>query len=291
MWGDSYTMRSSKVVKILSPNDIYKPHLYLDNGDTVLFGDIIQKVEESFIDDGLQKQTTDERTWRPSSEYEFIPSEDKKAFRKSISRDSDRFKSFLATARKVAEAHLKKKSCESSTSSGESSNSDESSGESSDSDESSDSEDSINLGLNKMEDINGLILGPKCSQECFMSNKKCHHQKEQVTINNSGDFLAFNATWWHHGYFNHVTELTYFTAQLFCVPSRQLQSTERVHRHTTRLQNYIVGHLDEAIVCSLTIDLVAKRDNNDDHSFSVKKFPPTKKFLGKGIDKSKNRYV
>jgi len=136
-----------------------------------------------------------------------------------------------------------------------------------------------------------LILGPKCSQECFLSEKKCHHKKEQVAVNKSGDYLAFNATWWHHGYFNHVTEFTYFTAQLFCVPSRQLQCTQRVHRTTTRLDKYVVGHLDEAVVSGLTRDLVSKWDNNDDHGFSVKKFPPTKEFLGKGIDKTKNRYI
>jgi hypothetical protein len=80
-------------VKILSAKEIYEPHLYLDNGDTVHFSDIIQKVEESI---------TDDRPLRFSSEYDCIPSEeDKKAYRKSISRDSDRFKSLVATARKV----------------------------------------------------------------------------------------------------------------------------------------------------------------------------------------------
>jgi hypothetical protein len=45
VWGDDSTKRSSKMVKILSAKEIYEPHLYLDNGDTVHFGDIIQKVE------------------------------------------------------------------------------------------------------------------------------------------------------------------------------------------------------------------------------------------------------
>jgi hypothetical protein len=81
------------VVKILSAQEIYEAHLCLDNGDTVQFGDIIQKVEESI---------TDERPWRPSSEYDCIPSEEKKGYRKSICRDSDRFKSLVASVRKVA---------------------------------------------------------------------------------------------------------------------------------------------------------------------------------------------
>ena len=70
VWGDESTKRSSTVVKILSAQEIYEAHLCLDNGDTVQLGDIIQKVEESI---------TDERPWRPSSEYDCIPSEEKKA--------------------------------------------------------------------------------------------------------------------------------------------------------------------------------------------------------------------
>jgi hypothetical protein len=80
------------VVKILSAQEMYEPHLCLDNGDTIQFGDIIQKVEEPI---------TDGSPWRPTSEYVCIPSEDKKGYRKSISRDSDRFKSLVATVRKV----------------------------------------------------------------------------------------------------------------------------------------------------------------------------------------------
>jgi hypothetical protein len=109
-------------------------------------------------------------------------------------------------------------------------------------------------------------------------------------VNSPDQYLAFNATWWHYGYFIHVTKLTYFTAQLFCVPSRQLQSTECIHRNSTSLQNYIIGHLNDAIVGGLTRDLMTKWDDNNDNGFSAKKFSPTKKFLDKGIDKTKNRY-
>ena len=61
VWGDNSMMRCSKVVKILLAKDMYKPHLFLDNWDTVHFGDIIQQVEESFSDDGNQKQIMVER--------------------------------------------------------------------------------------------------------------------------------------------------------------------------------------------------------------------------------------
>ncbi len=275
VWGEDTTMRCSKVLQILSAKDMYEPHLFLDNGDTVHFGDIIQKVEESFIVDGNQKQITVERPWRSLSEYDCIPSDDKKAYRKSISRDSDRFMSLANTACKVAEEtfFLGKKKRESGS-------------ESSDSDESS-----ISLVQNRMEDSNGIILGPKCSQQCFISRKKCHHKKEQAMVNSPGQYLVLNATWWHHGYFIHVTELMYFTVQLCCVPSHQLQSTERIHRNSTRLQNYNMGHLDDAIVGELTRDLMTKWDDNNDNGFLAMKFPPTKKFLDKEINKTKNRYI
>jgi hypothetical protein len=95
VWGDESTKRSSTVVKILSAQEIYEPHLCLDNGDTVQFGDIIQKVEEPI---------TDGSCWRASSGYVCIPSQDKKGYCKSISRDSDRFKSLVSTVCKVAAA-------------------------------------------------------------------------------------------------------------------------------------------------------------------------------------------
>jgi len=305
-------------VKIEPAKDMYEPHLHLENGDTVLFGSMIQNVKESIDDNGTKNtHTKNERGhWRGSDLYDCKPSEDTNAYRRSITRDSDVFKKIRDSARKIVEeselqgeknnetAFRRKESDTSSestksvivglSSSGSDSSYNDSSGsDSSNSDDSSD-EDYSNVPTELTstdKDSNGLILGPKCSQECFLSKKKCHHKKEQVAMNKSGDYLAFNATWWHHGYFNHVTEFTYFTAQLFCVPSRQLQCTQRVHRTTTRLQKYVVGHLNEAIVSGLTRDLVSKWDDNDDHGFSVKKFPPTKEFLGKGIDKTKNRYI
>ena len=275
-------MRSSKVVKILSAKTLYEPHIYLENGDTVVFGSKIQRVVETYSTDGSLKNTIHGR-WRSSSSYDFKQSEDKTAFRKSITRDSDMFKKIAASARKIVEDREKK------TETGSiSKDSDTSSADS----ESSESDFFNDLPKhNCKEDSNGLILGPKCSQECFISIKKCNHKKEQVSVNETEEFLAFNATWWHHGYFTHSTELTYFTAQLFCVPSRQMQCTERVRRNTTILQNYIVGRLDEEVVSGLTRDLVTKWDDNDKHGYSVKKFPPTNKFLGKGIDKTKNRYI
>ena len=59
-------------------------------------------MEESFSDDGTRKQTVMKR-WRDSNLYDFIPSEDKKAYLKSITRHSDTFKRIVATTRKVVE--------------------------------------------------------------------------------------------------------------------------------------------------------------------------------------------
>jgi hypothetical protein len=270
VWGDDSTMRCGTVVKILSAKDIYEPHLHLDNGDTVHFGEKIRRLEET-------GEEYIERPWRFTNSYDFIPSEEKRAYRKSITRDSNTFKKIVDNVRKVAEEALLgyKNNSKSSLEHCERSNSDES-GKSL---------------LPTMEDRNGLILAPKCSEQCFNSYKKCHHKKEQLTVNKPGEYVAFNAIWWHHGYFIHVTECTYYTAQLFCVPSRELQSNTRTQRKTTRLEKYVIGKLNEDMVSELTHDLVTKWDDNDDRGYSVEKYPPSKKFQEQPIDKCKNRHI
>jgi hypothetical protein len=70
-----------------------------------------------------------------------------------------------------------------------------------------------------------------------------------------------------------------------------MQSCTRAQRKTTRLDNYIVGHVDESVFRGLTRDLVSKWDDNDDHGYSADKYPPSKKFQQQPIDKSKNRHI
>ncbi len=92
-------MRYGKVVKVVTANEIYQPHIYLDNGDTVYWGDAIRKVEK----DGITKQFI-EGPWRLSNFlYDYVPSEDKVAYRRSLTRDSNMFKSIQASARKIFE--------------------------------------------------------------------------------------------------------------------------------------------------------------------------------------------
>ena len=97
-WGDDSTMRKSTIVKILSPDDIYEPHLYLDNGDTVNYGDKIQRVEEKTSEDGITKQPV-YKPWTLSNKYRFIPSEDEDAYQRSKTRKSDAFKGLIAKAK------------------------------------------------------------------------------------------------------------------------------------------------------------------------------------------------
>ena len=313
VWGEASTMRYGKVVKVITANEIYQPHIYLDNGDTVYWGDAIRKVEK----DRITKQVI-EGPWRSSNLYDYVPSEDKVAYRKSLTRDSNTFKSIEASARRSFEENgfVGNQTSKSTLASNESSDSeyvpseDEISdwkslpreSKSSDSDyvssedeiisrKSSHSDEITELGDNKTKDNNGLILGPKCSQQCFIGHIKCHHKKQEVSINTPGDYVGFDATMWHHGFFVHVTECTYYTAQLFCVPSHQMQSCTRGQRKTTRLDNYIVGHVDESVFRGLTRDLVSKWDDNDDHGYSADKYPPSKKFQQQPIDKSKNRHI
>ncbi len=53
VWGDDSTMQCSKVVKILSAKEIYEPHLYLENGDTVLFGSKFREWKKPSVTMGL----------------------------------------------------------------------------------------------------------------------------------------------------------------------------------------------------------------------------------------------
>ena len=56
VWAEAFTMRYGKVVKVVPANEIYQPHLYLNNGDTVYWGDAIRKLKETINDDGITKQ-------------------------------------------------------------------------------------------------------------------------------------------------------------------------------------------------------------------------------------------
>ena len=105
VWGDDSTMRCGTVVKILPAKELYEPHLYLDNGDTVHFCEKIRRVEESMSDDGITKQSI-HGLWRFTSSYDYIPSEDKNSYHKSLTRDSNMFKKIVDTACKVAEATI-----------------------------------------------------------------------------------------------------------------------------------------------------------------------------------------
>lgn len=72
VWGEASTMIYGKVVKVLSAKELYQPHLYLDNGDTVHWGDVIRRVKETINDDGITKQSI-EGSWRLSSLYDYLP--------------------------------------------------------------------------------------------------------------------------------------------------------------------------------------------------------------------------
>ena len=65
-WGEDSTMRRLTVVKILSPTEMYDPHLLLANGDTVQYGAKISRVKEKFSEDGVTKQFVN-MPWRASN--------------------------------------------------------------------------------------------------------------------------------------------------------------------------------------------------------------------------------
>ena len=87
------------MVKILSPNEFYEPHIYLDNGDTIYFGDKIQKFEESSSESSTKPIV--KMPWQASNNYKYSQATDENAYQKSFTRHSDMFKSIVNSVRNI----------------------------------------------------------------------------------------------------------------------------------------------------------------------------------------------
>jgi hypothetical protein len=65
----------------------------------------------------------------------------------------------------------------------------------------------------------GLNFAPKCDNFCFTRKTVCDHIKNNVLINNLGDYVVFPSKCFHQGYFNSDSDMVYVTCQLFARPS------------------------------------------------------------------------
>ena len=64
-----------------------------------------------------------------------------------------------------------------------------------------------------------LIFAPKCNNFCFTRKTACDHIKNNVPINNLGNYVIFPSNCFHQGYYNSDSDIVYVTAQLFARPT------------------------------------------------------------------------
>jgi hypothetical protein len=61
----------------------------------------------------------------------------------------------------------------------------------------------------------GLNFAPKCDNFCFTKKTVCDHIKNNVPINNLGDYVVFPSNCFHQGHFNSDSDMVYITGKLF----------------------------------------------------------------------------
>ena len=140
-------------------------------------------------------------------------------------------------------------------------------------------------------DGNGIIFAPMCKNEidrkCFASDNKkiCEHDVNAIELDTVGDFVVFPSRLYHRGYYKIASNMTYYTAQLFCKNADNQNAWQNVTRAVNK--NIIQGNLQESWLTQLTQDICI----NWDTTYSVDVFPPAKAFDGETIDRTKNRHI
>jgi hypothetical protein len=82
-----------------------------------------------------------------------------------------------------------------------------------------------------------------------------------------------------------ASNMTYYTAQLFCKISDNPEAWQNVTRKVNQMT--IQGRVEESWLAQLTQDIC----HNWDTTYSVNKFQPAKAFDGDKIDATKNRHI
>lgn len=142
--------------------------------------------------------------------------------------------------------------------------------------------------LSRPKDRTGLMMAPNCNSGCFLTaDNECDHDMFRLDLTKVGDYCAFPALWWHHGYYMVDSGKTFYTAQLFATPKSDRGAKTRLTRNNTKHQNYEAGNIEESQLTNLTQDLF----DNWDTTYSADKFPPAKKFQGIKVDRGKNRHI
>ena len=80
-----------------------------------------------------------------------------------------------------------------------------------------------------------LILPPSVTIFCFTRKAVCDHIKNNVPINNLGDYVVFSSNCFHQGYFNSDSDMVYVTAQLFGRSTIGIAYDQLTRSHTKQL--------------------------------------------------------
>jgi len=131
----------------------------------------------------------------------------------------------------------------------------------------------------------GLNFAPKCNNFCFTSRTVCDHIKNNVPINNLGDYVLFPSKCFHQGYFNSNVDMVFVTAQLFARPTISIASDQLTRSHTKKL-DFIRNNLNNETVTALSNDIL----QNWNTTYSLERFGPCKNFDGP-VDKASNRQI
>ena len=92
----------------------------------------------------------------------------------------------------------------------------------------------IKIRLYTSFDGNGIMFASMCKGDvdgkCFTSTneKICEHKVNAVKLDTVGDFVVFPSRFYHRGYYRIASNMTYYTAQLFCKISDNLEAWQNV---------------------------------------------------------------
>ena len=108
-------------------------------------------------------------------------------------------------------------------------------------------------------DGNGIMFAPMCKADvdskCFTSSneKICEHKVNAIELKMVGDFVVFPSRCYHRGYYSIASNMTYYTAQLFC----KISDNPKAWQNLTMKVNHITmqGRIEESWLAQLTQDI------------------------------------
>jgi len=114
----------------------------------------------------------------------------------------------------------------------------------------------IKIRLYTSSNGNGIMFAPMCTADvngkCFTSTneKICEHKVNAIKLDTVGDFIVFPSRFYHRGYYRIASDMTYYTAQLFCKISDNLEAWQNV---TSKVNQIIIqGCVQESWLTQLT---------------------------------------